>query len=155
MSVPFLSRTDGGFDPRTLRLADVLDLMLAEPPPFRVTAYDGSSTGPSDAQITFHLATPRGVAYLATAPGSLGLARAYVAGDLEVSGIHPGDPYELLRQLDEVRWQRPDALTFTRIARVLGVRRLIPPPPPPQEVLPDWRRALEGLRHSKRRDANA
>ncbi len=31
----------------------------------------------------------------------------------------------------------------------------MPPPPPPQEALPDWRRALEGLRHSKRRDAEA
>jgi len=155
MSVPFLSRTDGGFDPRQLRLADVLDLMLAEPPPFRVTAYDGSTTGPADAEVSVHLATPRGVAYLATAPGSLGLARAYVAGDLEVTGIHPGDPYDLLRLLGRLRWQRPDTRTLARIARTLGVRRLIPPAPPSQEALPDWRRTLEGLRHSRRRDAEA
>ena len=39
-----------------------------------------------------HLATPRGAAYLATAPGDLGLARAYVAGDLEVEGVAPRRP---------------------------------------------------------------
>jgi cyclopropane-fatty-acyl-phospholipid synthase len=155
MSVPFLGRTDGGFDPRQLRLADILDLMLEEPPPFRVTAYDGSSTGPADAWLAIHLATPRGAAYLATAPGSLGMARAYVAGDLEVTGIEPGDPYEMLKLLDDVKWRRPDARTLIRVARALGLRRLVPPPPPPQEALPDWRRALEGLRHSRRRDAEA
>jgi len=155
MSVPFLGRTDGSFDPGRLRLADILDIMLATPPPFRVTTYDGSATGPADAPVAIHLATPRGVAYLATAPGSLGMARAYVAGDLEVTGIEPGNPYGLLRMLDAVHWRRPDALTLARIARALGVRRLVPPAPPPQEALPDWRRALEGLRHSKRRDAEA
>src|SRR5688572_18304257 len=156
MSVPFLSRTDGGPDPRQLRLADVLDLMLEEPPPFRVTAYDGSTTGPADTGITVHLATTRGAAFLATAPGSLGMARAYVSGDLEVTGVHPGDPYDLLRLLlNHVRWRRPDVATLARIGRALGVRRLVPPPPPTQEAVPDWRRALEGLRHSRRRDAEA
>jgi cyclopropane-fatty-acyl-phospholipid synthase len=155
MSVPFLGRTDGMYDPRRLQLADILELMLATPPPFRVTAYDGSVTGPADARIALHLATPRGAAYLATAPGSLGMARAYVAGDLEVTGSEPGNPYELLRLLDAVQWRRPDTPTLARIARALGVRRLVPPTPPPQEALPDWRRALEGLRHSKRRDAEA
>jgi cyclopropane-fatty-acyl-phospholipid synthase len=32
---------------------------------------------------------------------------------------------------------------------------LVPPIPPPQEALPDWRRWLEGMRHSRRRDAEA
>jgi cyclopropane-fatty-acyl-phospholipid synthase len=155
MSVSFLGRTDGGFDPRELRLADILELMLEDPPPFRVTTYDGSSIGPADAWLNVHLATPRGAAYLATAPGSLGMARAYVAGDLEVNGIEPGNPYEMLKLLDLVAWRRPDPRTLSRIVRALGVRRLIPPSPPPQEALPDWRRALEGLRHSRRRDAEA
>ena len=37
--------------------------------PFRLTAYDGSSAGPDDAAIRLHLATPRGLSYLLTAPG--------------------------------------------------------------------------------------
>ena len=36
-----------------------------------------------------------------------------------------------------------------------GVSALKPPPPPPQEHLPRWRRAMEGLRHSMTRDAEA
>jgi cyclopropane-fatty-acyl-phospholipid synthase len=73
-----------------------------------------------------------------------------------VSGIHPGDPYPLLRMLTEdLRWAPPDARTVARVARSLGLSRLVPPPPPPQEALPDWRRTLEGLRHSRRRDAEA
>ena len=142
--------------PEPLRLAEILDALTSGPIGFRFTAYDGSATGPEDAAITIHLRTPRGAAYLATAPGSLGMARAYVMGDLAVTGIHPGDPYPLLVALqDTLQWRKPDPRTMALIARSLGVSRLVPPPPPPQEALPDWRRVLEGLRHSRRRDAEA
>jgi cyclopropane-fatty-acyl-phospholipid synthase len=146
-------RTAGG-SPKPL-LAEVLELLTEGPVPFRFTAYDGSATGPADAPVALDLRTPRGAAYLATAPGSLGMARAYVAGDLAVRGVHPGDPYPLLRLLSDLSWQRPDPRTLSRVARALGVSRLVPPTPPPQEALPDWRRTLEGLRHSQRRDADA
>jgi len=146
-------RTDGGSS--RARLAEVLDLLTGGTVPFGFTAYDGSSTGPADARIQLHLRTPRGAAYLATAPGSLGMARAYVSGDLTVEGVHPGDPHELLTLVLGLEWHKPDAVTIARIARALGVSRLVPPPPPPQEAMPDWRRTLEGLRHSKRRDAEA
>jgi cyclopropane-fatty-acyl-phospholipid synthase len=142
--------------PIPMRLAEVLDALVQDPLPFRFTAYDGSATGPQNTPVRLHLASSRGAAYVATAPGSLGLARAYVSGDLQVTGIHPGDPYPLLRlQADDVRWRMPDPRTFARIARSLGVSRIVPPTPPPQEALPDWRRTLEGLRHSRRRDAEA
>jgi len=146
----------GGSGGRQLRLADMLELIVRPPLPFRFTAYDGSSAGPEDADIRLHLATPRGAAYLATAPGSLGLARAYVAGDLVVTGIDPGNPYPLLALLyDKLLMRRPDPRTVLRIAWALGLSKLIPPSPPPQEALPDWRRWLEGMRHSRRRDAEA
>lgn len=148
-------RSDTGGEHR-LTLAEILDHLTDRPLPFRFTAYDGSSTGPHDAGIGLHLRTPRGATFLATAPGSLGMARAYVTGDLEVTGPHPGDPYHLLDDvLGRISWRKPDVRTATRIARSLGISRLVPPPPPPQEVLPDWRRALEGLRHSRSRDAQA
>jgi cyclopropane-fatty-acyl-phospholipid synthase len=136
-------------------LAEIFDLLLATPPPVHFSAYDGSETGPADAQIGVHLASPRAAAFMATAPGSLGMARAYVMGDIQVSGIHPGNPYALLSALEQIRWKRPAPRTLARIVRSLGIQRLIPPAPPPQEVLPDWRRALEGLRHSRIRDAGA
>jgi cyclopropane-fatty-acyl-phospholipid synthase len=154
MAMTTLWRTDQGNG--RLRLADVLDQLVEGELPFRFTAYDGSATGPAGAPVGLHLRTARGAAYLATAPGSLGMARAYVSGDLEITGTHAGDPYPLLRLvINDVRWRRPDASTLARIATSLGPTRLVPPPPPPQEALPDWRRALEGLRHSRRRDAEA
>jgi cyclopropane-fatty-acyl-phospholipid synthase len=143
-------------DPRRpLRYAEIFDSLLDAPPGLRFTAFDGSATGPAGAPVGLHLASARGAAYLATAPGSLGLARAYVAGDLQVSGIQEGDPYPLLIAMAQLRWRRPDPRRLARIARSLGVRQLIPPVPPPQEALPDWRRTLEGMRHSKERDAEA
>ena len=155
MTLPsILGRTD--FDPQQqLRLAEIFDLLLATPSPVRFSAYDGSATGPVDAQIGVYLASPRAAAFMATAPGSLGMARAYVMGDIQVTGIHPGNPYALLSALEQIRWRRPAPRTLARIVRSLGIQRLIPPPPPPQEALPDWRRALEGLRHSRIRDAEA
>ncbi len=144
------SRTTPG-----LTLAQIFESLTEAPLPLRFTAFDGSATGPLDATVSLHLRTPRGVSYLATAPGSLGMARAYVSGDLEIDGAHPGDPYEALLALSRVRWRRPTPSAAARIARSLGVRRLVPPTPPEQEALPDWRRVLEGLRHSRGRDADA
>ena len=47
--------------------------------------------------MALHLRTERGLSYLLTAPGDLGMARAYVSGDLDLEGAHPGDPYDALR----------------------------------------------------------
>ena len=100
--------------------------------------------------------TPRGINYLAGAPGDLGMARAYIAGDMIAEGVHPGDPYDILKAMQDMKFHRPSALSLVTIARSLGWERLKPIAPPPQETLPRWRRiALEGLRHSKTRDAEA
>ncbi|MGL5810033.1 MAG: class I SAM-dependent methyltransferase [Nocardioides sp.] len=140
----------------TLTIAQVLDTLTAAPIGFAFTAYDGSSTGPPGAAVGLHLATPRGLSYLATTPGSLGMARAYIAGDLQIRGVPPGDPYPLLKLLaDDLEWRRPSTGELAAIVRSLGISRLVPPPPPAQEALPDWRRIIEGVRHSRQRDAEA
>ncbi|WP_337692337.1 cyclopropane-fatty-acyl-phospholipid synthase family protein [Kribbella amoyensis] len=124
--------------------------------PFRFTAYDGSATGPADSPIHMHLATERGLSYILTAPGDLGMVRAYVMGDLEIEGIHPGNPYDLMKMiLNQVHFERPTPAEALRIVRGLGWSHLKPPPPPPQEHLPKWRRTFEGLRHSRTRDRAA
>ncbi|PIJ31075.1 SAM-dependent methyltransferase [Mycobacterium heckeshornense] len=124
--------------------------------PLKFSAYDGSTAGPDDAVLGLDLLTPRGTTYLATAPGELGLARAYVSGDLEPRGVHPGDPYELLKALAErLDFKRPSPWLLASIVRSIGLERLVPVAPPPQEALPRWRRIAEGLRHSKTRDAEA
>jgi cyclopropane-fatty-acyl-phospholipid synthase len=138
-----------------MSIAEIVESVVTGPLPLRLVAYDGSALGPPDAPRALHLNTPRAAAYLATAPGELGLARAYVAGDLAVEGVHPGDPYDLLVDLSSVRFRRPTAAAAVEAARTLGVKGLTPPPPPPQEALPRWRRVAEGLRHSTTRDAEA
>ncbi|MFC5929311.1 methyltransferase domain-containing protein [Cryobacterium melibiosiphilum] len=139
-----------------LTLAQVLEIVAGGRLPVRFTAYDGSAAGPPDAPYGVELRTPRGTTYLATGRGDLGLARAYIAGDLELHGVHPGDPYELLAALAEsLEFSRPSAWTMADIIRSIGARRLLPSAPPPQEAPARWRRAAAGLRHSKTRDADA
>jgi cyclopropane-fatty-acyl-phospholipid synthase len=137
-----------------LSLAQILATTVAGRVPLRFTAYDGSATGPDDA-LGFDLVTPRGTTYLATAPGELGLVRAYVSGDLQPLGVHPGDPYELLKALHDVKVSRPPPRVLADIIRSLGIQHLRPIPPPPQEVPSGWRRTVRGLRHSRARDAEA
>ena len=108
-------------------------------------AYDGSSAGPADASVILEVRTPRAVEFLAGAPSQLGLARAYVSGDLEIIG----DAYEALDRLypmdlSHLTWQDK-----FRIGRSMAKYALKRPTPPPQE------RRLSGARHSKSRDADA
>ncbi|WP_193046762.1 class I SAM-dependent methyltransferase [Mycolicibacterium baixiangningiae] len=137
-----------------LTLAEILEIFVSGQEPLKFTAYDGSTAGPADATLGFDLKTPRGTTYLATAPGDLGMARAYVSGDIELTGVHPGDPYDLLRALTgTMEFKRPPAKVLANIVRSIGFEHLKPIAPPPQETLPRWRRIAEGLRHSKSRDA--
>ncbi len=139
-----------------LTLAEVLETFSSGQLPLKFEAYDGSSAGPDDAELGLSLLTPRGTTYLATSPGDLGLARAYVAGDLAALGVHPGDPYELIKALaDKVDFKRPPIRVLANVVRSIGFEHLLPIAPPPQEALPKWRRMAEGLRHSRIRDAEA
>ncbi len=137
-------------------IGEAISRLMPDGVPFRFTAYDGSCAGPDDAPVALHLCNERGLSYLLTAPGDLGLARAYVAGDLILEGAHPGDPYEAMRVLmKHRRFRVPPPAELVRILRGLGLGHLKPPPPPPEEHLPRWRRVLEGMRHSRDRDAVA
>ena len=146
-------RTSTRLTPGRLNIAEMFETLLANPAPVRFTAYDGSAYGPEDAAFGLDLKNERGLAFLVTAPGDLGLARAYVSGDLDVRGVHPGDPYEgILTLLRSMRFRRPSAAEAVALMRSIGVTKLVPPAPPPQEHLPRWRRMMEGLRHSQARD---
>jgi cyclopropane-fatty-acyl-phospholipid synthase len=141
---------------RKLTLAEILETFAAGQLPIKFSAYDGSTAGPDDAELGLNLLTPRGTTYLATARGDLGLARAYVSGDLELEGVHPGDPYDLLKALAEgMDVRRPSPRVFSNIVRSIGFQHFKPIAPPPQEAPPRWRRIARGLRHSRTRDAEA
>ena len=139
-----------------LSLAGIVELLTDGRFPVRFTAYDGSATGPPDSEISVHLATPRGATYVFTAPGDLGMARAYIAGDLRAEGVHPGDAYRAMRVMaDQLHFRRPTLAELALITRSLGWDLLRPVPPPPQESRPRWRRTIDGLAHSRHRDSEA
>ncbi|MBA3232954.1 MAG: class I SAM-dependent methyltransferase [Propionibacteriales bacterium] len=138
-----------------MTIAQMVAKLTAGDPPLRFEAYDGSGFGPTNTDITMRLKNERGLRYLATAPGDLGMVRAYVSGDLDLDGTHPGDPYDALRLMDRWRFRRPTPAELAVLVREMGVRRMVPPEPPRQEALPRWRRVAEGFRHSRQRDAGS
>src|ERR1700742_1638042 len=117
-----------------MKVADLIAAITDGEPPLRISAYDGSSIGPSGASIELHLANERGLRYMLTAPGEFGMARAYVAGDLELTGVHPGDPYEALRAFAAWKVRRPPAGEIVRLVREVGLGQLRVPEPPPEEA---------------------
>jgi cyclopropane-fatty-acyl-phospholipid synthase len=119
--------------------------------PMRLTAWDGSATGPPDSAVTLHLAHQRALVAVMTAPGDVGLARAYVSGDLEVSGVHPGDPYEALRLLQGWRFRVPPPSTLVDLGRRVGLRGLVSRTRPEAEAEPRWRRTVR--HHTRTTDA--
>ena len=96
--------------------------------------------------------SPVAVSYLAQAPGTLGLARAFVSGHLDVEG----DMYTALRRMVQAQQVSLSTAGKLQLLRELGGPKLLLPriPPPPQEVRIN-RRWLGGQRHSKQRDASA
>jgi cyclopropane-fatty-acyl-phospholipid synthase len=118
--------------------------------PVRVRAWDGSESGPAGPPVLV-LRSPRALRRILWRPGELGLARAYVSGDLDVEG----DLTEGLRRFwDAVRGTRtgwgPARLARAASATVLAASRLGvfgPPPEPPACELHH-----SGRVHSRSRD---
>ena len=143
-------------DPGTMSLGQAFDKLFGTDPPVGFTAYDGSFGGSPGARVQLRLENERGLRYVVTAPGSLGMARAYVRGDLTISGSHPGDPYDVLKLLeDDVHLRRPSPREAAVLARSAGLRSLGLPELPPQETPRLWRRVVDGVAHSRSRDAAA
>ena len=115
-----------------ISISDAVETLAAGGLPVRFTAYDGSSAGPPDTPIGLRLANERGLSYLLTAPGDLGMSRAYVAGDLIIEGVHPGNPYDGLVLLqDKLKFRLPGPGEAVGLLRGLGLSHLRPPEPPP------------------------
>jgi len=139
-----------------MTVAEIADAVMEPPLPFHLRAFDGSVTGDPAAPLGVNVTSRRGLQYMLTAPGDLGMARAYIAGDLEFIGIHPADPHPLLVALaDGMHLRRPAMGDMAAIARSLGWNALSPVSRPPQEAPSRWRRSMHGLRHSKSRDADS
>jgi cyclopropane-fatty-acyl-phospholipid synthase len=135
-----------------MALAEVFERVAGPDAPVQFKAFDGSTAGAASSPVRITIKSRDAVAYLAQAPGALGLARAYVSGHLDVDG----DMYAALARMasaQRLEWSKSEQL---RLLGDLGGPRLLWPrmEPPPQEVRVNSRWRL-GRRHSKDRDANA
>jgi cyclopropane-fatty-acyl-phospholipid synthase len=129
-------------------IAEVVANALGHPD-LRILAYDGSSAGPIDAPVSTHLKSPAALSYLVTAPSSLGLARAFISGELEIEG----DLYQALSILWSDRIGRLSWVDRLDVLRNLDPKALRWVEPPSEEF--GARRMKYGYRHSKARDAEA
>ncbi|WP_030739905.1 cyclopropane-fatty-acyl-phospholipid synthase family protein [Streptomyces sp. NRRL S-31] len=139
------------------RLRNLAEQVLGGPLPVRLKAWDGSEAGPPDAP-TLVLRNRRALRRMLFKPGELGLARAWVSGDLDVEG----DLYTALDAMAGLVWERDeDARGLRQAVRDPGVRAAarellllagppIPPAPPSEEIRRPRRRL-----HTRRTDKQA
>ena len=119
--------------------------------PVRLRAWDGSEAGPLEPVDGPVLVarSPRALQRILWRPGELGLARAYVGGDLDVEGDLT-DGLRRVHALGPRSGLRPFGLAGTGLAAVRAAARLgllAPPPEPPRCEL-----RVRGRRHSRARD---
>ncbi len=127
-------------------MARVVRSELGGEPGLAFEAFDGSRAGSAEPLATIRVTDPRALNYMAVTRSELGLARAYVAGYLDLDG-------DLFLTLDALSGEQVGALSWAErldVLRQLGPRVLRPIAPPPEEVHPGL---LWGLRHSLRRDS--
>ncbi len=139
----------------TMTVGEAFDRILGAGTPFHLVAYDGSTGGTPSGRVV-RLKSVRGLNYLLTAPGELGLARAYLAGDLAFDGLDEGDPYEVMRLaaggLVTRRLGPRDAAELIAFVARTGLHV---PQLPDVETPGPLRRLGHGLRHARSRDAEA
>ena len=128
-----------------MAVADFVAGVFDGEPPFRIEAYDGSVAGPLDAPLTVRFLRQDAITRALTRPGELGIARAYVAGDIELEG-----------SLDSIFFlEMPPLRTVMNVSNIrsllhqTGFSVLKPVAPPAIEA------RQKGLLHSKSRDKQA
>jgi cyclopropane-fatty-acyl-phospholipid synthase len=118
--------------------------LLGEDLPVALVTYDGGYLGPAEPRATIEVRSPDALRRLVTAPGELGFARAYVAGDLEISG----DVYSALELRDQLPSPRLGLREWVMAARMVGFSGVRPLTPPPEELRPSGR--LHSLARDRR-----
>ncbi len=126
-------------------VADLVERIVGPDLPVAFEAYDGSRCGPEHPPAKIVVKSPDAIRRIVTAPGELGIGRAYVSGDLDLEG----DVFaalELRRRLSRVRFTPAQWRAAFELVGLDGFRPL---PAPPEEA------RLHGRRHSRERDAAA
>lgn len=139
----------------TLTVGQAFDRIFGPNVPFRVVAYDGSSGGRPDG-LVMRLPSARGLNYLLTSPGALGMARAYLMGDLVIDEIDEGDPYDVLRLVSGgLVARRPSVKDAAELAAFVGRAGVRVPELPGIEAPGAIRKLARGVAHARSRDAAA
>jgi cyclopropane-fatty-acyl-phospholipid synthase len=129
-------------------LAPLVRAVAGPDVPVRFEFWDGSGLGPTDGIGTLRIRSADAVRRILWAPGELGVARAYVSGDLTIEG----DLYALLRALHDASPRDLRQIGLRALPTAVGAARRLgvlgpPPPAPPEECRP------AGRLHSPARDA--
>ncbi|MGO8873903.1 MAG: class I SAM-dependent methyltransferase [Acidimicrobiales bacterium] len=129
-------------------LAPFLRVVVGTDVPVRFEFWDGSGIGPTDGIGTLQVRSADAVRRILWAPGELGVARAFVCGDLAVEG----DIYALLRVLHDASPRDLRAVGLRTLPIMIEAARRLgalgpPLPAPPEECKPT------GRLHSPARDA--
>ncbi len=123
--------------------------LLGDPLPVQIECWDGSSIGPSEATATLRIESPDAIRRMLWSRGDLGVARAFVAGEIDTDD----DIVEVLRILSDASStgevsNASVAATLRAAARIGAIGA--PPPVPAIE-----RRPRRGRVHTQRSDAGA
>jgi cyclopropane-fatty-acyl-phospholipid synthase len=133
------------------QLQPMLRHLLGAELPLRIRAWDGSESGPDGPAVV--LRDRRALRRILWSPNEVGLARAFVAGELDIEGDLAAGLRSIRRLVEAagtaIRSDLRGKLGVARVALGLGALGL-PPRPPAEEV-----RRLPGRRHSRDRDAAA
>lgn len=134
------------------KLLPLVEEVLGGPFPLGLRAWDGSTAGPQDGPVVV-LRSRRALRRLLWQPGELGLAQAYVTGELDVEGDLSGALRTMWTAI-RTRSLAPPRLTLADRARAAGTAlrlgALGPRPPAPAAEA-----RLTGDLHSKARDRAA
>jgi cyclopropane-fatty-acyl-phospholipid synthase len=138
------------------QLATIARAVLGDDLPVRLRAWDGSEAGPSDAPVLV-LNDRMALRRLLWNPNELGLAQAYVTGEIDIEGDLADGFRRVWRQVrsrraagaaQSVRVSAGQRFRAVMAAARLGVLGPRPAPPPVQAK-------LDGALHSKERDRAA
>ncbi|MFD3525319.1 class I SAM-dependent methyltransferase [Streptomyces sp. NPDC058653] len=136
--------------PAAERLADLLGHFVRGPLPVRLHAWDGSAAGPADAPRV-SLRSPTALRRLLWQPNELGLAEAYITGDLDVEGDLAQALSRAGRVVRDQGLVRPGPVSAAAAgALAVGLGAAGPPP-----GKPDGRARLSGRPHTAARDRAA
>ncbi|MET8583497.1 cyclopropane-fatty-acyl-phospholipid synthase family protein [Streptomyces collinus] len=134
------------------RLTALAEGALGGPLPVRLRTWDGSETGPADAPVVV-VRSRRALRRLLWQPGELGLAQAYVTGELEVEGDLAQGLRAMWAAVRERGLHAPrlSPADWTRVvAEAVRLGAVGPRPPAPATQA-----RLRGGLHSKARDRAA